>query len=66
MITAALNDATVFDLVIARMVSHAIVRHGKGERELTDTDLNEAIALCLDRFATSRPWELPKLRPEVV
>ncbi|CAH2402698.1 DUF4062 domain-containing protein [Mesorhizobium escarrei] len=66
LITAALNDATVFDLVIARMVSHAIVRHGKGERELTDTDLNEAIALCLDRFATSRPWELPKLRPEVV
>ena len=65
LITASLNDATVLDLVLARMVSHAIVRHRNGERELPDAALNDAITLCVDQFATSRPWEVAGPRPEV-
>ena len=57
LISASLNDATALDLVIARFASHAISRHRSGERELPDAALAESIALCVQRVATSRPWE---------
>ncbi|HMF94036.1 MAG TPA: DUF4062 domain-containing protein [Vicinamibacterales bacterium] len=57
LISASLNDATALDLVLARFASRAIRRHNRGERGLTDAALAEAMTICGERFATSRPWD---------
>lgn len=57
LISASLNDATALDLVLARFASRAVLRHRRGERDLPDAALAEAMTICGERFATSRPWE---------
>jgi hypothetical protein len=56
-VVATLADATAVDFVLARLAGYAIRRHHSGARELMGAELAEAIDLCAQRFATSRPWD---------
>jgi hypothetical protein len=61
LVQAALNDATALDFVLARLTARAIRMHHAALRDLSDATLNEAIRLCAERLATSRPWEMSGL-----
>jgi hypothetical protein len=58
LVVAALADATALDFILGRLAGRAIRRHRDGECDFPDAALTEAITLCVNSFATGRPWEL--------
>jgi hypothetical protein len=55
---AALNDATALDFVLGRLAARAIRRHREAVQALPDPQLAQALRICSEELATSRPWEL--------
>jgi hypothetical protein len=58
LLVAALADATALDFVLGRLAARVIRRHHEGVCGFPDAALAEAISLCSENLATSRPWEL--------
>jgi hypothetical protein len=58
LLVAALADATALDFVLGRLAAWVIHRHRQGLHDFPDAALAEAITLCSEHLATSRPWEL--------
>ena len=58
LLVAAVADATALDFVLGRLAARVIRLHHEGFGEFPDAALAEAIALCGENLATSRPWEL--------
>lgn len=58
LVLATLADATALDFVLGRLTAHAVREHREGARELSDAELNDAMALCAEGIATSRAWEV--------
>jgi hypothetical protein len=57
LILAVLADATALDFVLARLAARMIREHREGMRDFPDAALAEALTLCAQHLATSRPWE---------
>jgi hypothetical protein len=58
LLVAALADATALDFVLGRLAARMIRRHHEGVCEFPDAEFAEAITLCRENLATSRPWEV--------
>jgi Domain of unknown function (DUF4062) len=58
LLVAALADATAHDFILGRLAGRVIRRHQNGECDFPDAALTEAVTLCANSFATSRPWEM--------
>ena len=58
LLVAALADATALDFVLGRLAARVVRRHHEGVHDFPDAALDEAMSLCSEHLATSRPWEV--------